>query len=135
MLSNILNVVVVQPGGAEGGGVLKPKKEGHLEEEIEGNEGEDESSVAVDDRDGAEDNPVGEPLFIITIVIGLKSKETLESGVCDGNGAGNVAFHETEHHKCDGKVHGVLGGLCGLDAESLFNFFHFNISSKLTNYT
>ena len=59
------DIVVVDGGGSLRGRVEEPDEENELEEEVEGDESQNEAGELVDDVKDAENNPVGQPLFVV----------------------------------------------------------------------
>lgn len=77
-----LEDLLVEHMGALGLGVEKVDIEGDLYNVEEGDEAEDEVNEALEDIDETEDDPVGEPEFVIFLgVLGLNGLETHVGGV------------------------------------------------------
>ena len=69
----------------------KENQERELQHVVERNKVEDESSEVVEDVEGAEDDPVSEPLFLLLRVLLVESEERLEGGVGDADQTRDVA--------------------------------------------
>ena len=91
------DVHVVDGGGALGDGVEEPDEEDELDEEVEGDEGQDEAGELVHNVEKAEHDPVGQPLLVVVSALGLESKEGHEAGVGDAEDASDVGVADAEH--------------------------------------
>ena len=105
-LDGLAQVVVVHEGGATDAGVEEGHQEAELDHVVEGNEVEDEASKVVENVEAAEDDPVGEPLLLLLIVVlAVQADEGLESGVRNSDQAGDVAATNAEHDAHDAEDH------------------------------
>ena len=75
----------------------EPDKEDELDEEVEGDEGQDEAGELVHDVEKTEHNPVRQPLLVVVSAFGLESEEGHEAGVGNAEDAGDVGVANAEH--------------------------------------
>ena len=119
------DVHVVNGSGAAGDWVEQPDEEDQLEEEVEWDECQDESSELVDNVEEAEDNPVCEPLLVIISALRLESQEGHEAGVGNAEKASDVGIADAEHHEDYSSDKAVAGNLTWRQTGHLSNFLHF----------
>ncbi len=89
----------------------KIHKECQLEEIVEGDEVENESGELIYDVEETKHDPVSKPLCSFSFDSGLESQKAHESGVRNGNDAGDVACSNAEHDQCAAKIKTVFGNL------------------------
>ena len=116
--------MIVDGGGALADGVEEPDEEDKLEEVVEGDEAEDESSELVDDVEKTEDDPIRQPLLVVIFLLGLESKERHEAGVGDSEEARNVSAADATHNHDDTADDAVAEELLRREAGQLSNLFH-----------
>lgn len=85
----------------------KPHQEAELEEEVEGNEGENESSKLVQEIEQAEDDPIGQPLLIVVFALRLQSQKAHKNGVGNAQERRDVGRANAEHDEYDAKAETV----------------------------
>ena len=116
VLDILLDVVRVDPGGANGLRVEQPDKHGKLEHVVEGDEVEDETSKLVNHVEEAEDDPVGKPLLVIILallglrllVVVLEGMEGHEDWISDTEKCGDKSLSDAKDHEKDEGSEGVL---------------------------
>ena len=77
----------------------KPNKHGEFKHIVEGDEVEYESGELVNHVEEAEDDPVGQPLLVISQPIGLQGVEAHENGVRDTQEGRQDGLANAEHHE------------------------------------
>ena len=87
----------VDEGGALDLGEVEEDEEDELEEVVEGDVVEDDGGEMVDYGEEAEDDPVSEPLLLVSGAFGLEGEEAHDLGVDNTEHAGDVDLVEAEH--------------------------------------
>ena len=70
-------------------GMVQPGEETNLEEEVEGNPGDEEAGALLHDGGEAEDDPVGQPLLVVGGAVGVDGLEGHVGRVDEGNEVGD----------------------------------------------
>lgn len=83
-------------------------QEAQFQEVVEWNEGEDDAGELVDDVEGAEADPVGEPLLVVIKPFGLQGQEAHEGWIGNADEVGDIGGADAEHNGEDACGQGVL---------------------------
>ena len=98
----LLDVVVVDPGRAHGLRVEQPDQDCQLQHIVEGDEVKDKARELVNHVEEAKDDPVGEPLLVISLSAAvLQSVERHEHGIGDSQKGSENGLADAEHNECD----------------------------------
>ena len=113
----------------------KENQERELQHVVERNKVEDESSEVVEDIEGAEDDPVSEPLFLLLRVLLVESEERLEGGVGDADQTRDVAGADAEDHHCTQDCERVAEDLRFIQSGCFLDLLHSLSKFAKLNYT
>ena len=118
------NEMIIDGGRALADWVEEPNEEDELEEVVEGDEAEEESSELVDDVEETKDDPIRQPLLIVIFLIGLEGEERHEAGVSDAKEARNVCASNSTHDHDDSTDDTVAENLLRRETSQFGNFVH-----------
>ena len=102
-----------------GGGVEAVDQESKLQNVVEGDESEDNSSDLVENVEETKHDPVGQPLFVVISSFTFEGYEGHEGGVGHSHDVGDDGGTYAENHEEDSESEGVLEHL----SLSLSSFF------------
>ena len=99
LLDKWKNMVVVHPGGTICAWMEQEYEGTQFQEVVEWNELKDYSCELIDNCEDTEANPVGKPLLVVILSIGLKSNKAFEAWVGNSNNLSDVGLTDPEHNQ------------------------------------
>ena len=93
------DVVVVNPGRPLALRVEKPDQNRQLQHIVEWDKVQDETGKLVDHIEETKYDPVGKPLLIIALIVGLECTERHKDWVSDTDKGSKDGLADAEHHK------------------------------------